>query len=497
MPEEDLPDLPPIIGVPPLELPPIDSGAGSALGSGPYPPGTRPRPRPPIERPPIELPPGESPPTEHAKTILELIQEWFLGLPQWLRILLFVVAILLLIGAIAKFLKKLFGGTPPPGQEPPEELPSQVIPIAIAFNYDPTSPVALNIRRNASQEIEVPEWTLKDTVADESPAAYSIAAAQGNLVRIMVRLIIIPAIDAVVEVRAIGNGVLGNATRKEPVRFVKGNTIPEFIPFRLENHIVGSDGVRMSDHTWRWEFRLPGESNWHIIGETHHRIYEVLRTPDLPWSQSPYPDSQNPWTEVFDVACVWAAGARSVDEVAMRVTRAVNAPAGGVQYDMHAGRSHYTSSPGTRHGEFKCTDYLARIRNGAASGASGIVNCSDCAAFVSTFANAVGGGLAQSVMGIGFRLNPIIAIGKSSFGFPDWGPGFRYHEVAWWGNGTANEPLCDACLKTNRNGANPPMQAVLPVNTGFQNPYRVQLVPANDQNRCTPRTQYLQWRRVI
>ena len=495
-PKEKLQDLPPPSGEPLLDLPPLDPIGWAPLDTRPFPPGTRPRPRPPIELPPIETPPIERPPVEGTETIFEIIQKWFLRLPLWLRIFLFAVAVLLLIRLIYKFLKELFGRRPPE-VKPPEDLPSQVIPLAIMFNFDPTLPVALNIRRNARKEVSVPEWIIEKINPEESPAAYSISASQGHVIIIKVRLIVIPAIDAVIEVRAIGGGVLGDLTRKDPVTFVKGQTIPEFIPFQLETHTIGSDGIRRSDITWRWEFRRSGESVWNPIGETHHRIYEVLTTPDLPWTQAPYPDRQNPWTDALDISCFWAAGAKTPQEVASMVTRAVNAPAGGVRYDMKGGKCKYTSGYQSRPGTFKCTEYIDRIRKGAGSGSSDLVNCSDCSAFISTFANVLGASLSQSVMGLRFGLNPIIAIGYNNFGFPDWGPRFSYHEVAWWGQGGLNEQICDGCLRTNSNGPNPPGHAVLPINTVFNNPYRPQLVPPNDIQDCTPMPQHQKWREVI
>jgi hypothetical protein len=231
---------------------------------------------------------------------------------------------------------------------------------------------------------------------------------------------------------------------------------------------------------WLWQFQLLGESAWHDIGVTSHRIYAVLRTPLKPWAQDPFPDKINPWTEVLDYSCLWATGVKAVDEAAGRITRAVNAPVAGIGYDMNAGKCHYTDLA-----VFNGTAFLDRLRRGNGSPSSALVNCSDCAAIVSTFANAVGCDLDQSEMRADFGLNPIIAIGQPGFGFPAWGPGFGYHEVAWLG-GKATDPLWDACLKTNQNGEHDPKVPVLPVNAVFQAPYRPQLVPVPDHARCLP-----------
>lgn len=237
---------------------------------------------------------------------------------------------------------------------------------------------------------------------------------------------------------------------------------------------------------WMWQYQLPGESAWHDIGVTSHRIYAVLRVPQAPWHQAPFPDPQNPWTDVLDYACLWARGVKSDTEAATRVTRAVNAPAGGIAYDMARGGCHYVTGYTVSPGEFNCTAFLDRLRRGKGSPASELVNCADCATITSTFANALGCDLDQSIMGMHFGLNKIIAIGQPGFGYPDWGPGFSYHEVAWLGGAGWGDPLWDACLKTNRNGPNPPEVAVLPTGSVFQQPYRPQLVPPASHNRCNP-----------
>jgi hypothetical protein len=434
------------------------------------------------------LPPGDG---KKDRTILQIIYDWYMSLPFWVRAVLFLIGLAILIAMIYKILKHLFSGDP----EDPESFPPQVVPIEIAFNYDPTSPVSLNIRKNYKEDVYVPEWSFNDILPEESPAAYSIAAVNGRVITIKVKLIIVPAITATVEVRATGGGVLGDATRKEFVNFVNGVTIPEFINFNLENHTIGNDGVRKSDCGWRWEFRFPGEEAWSIIGTTKHRIYEVLNVPGLPWLDAPYPDNQNVWTEVLDIACVWAAGCKTQAEVAKSVTIAVNAPAGNIAYDMDAGACKYTSGSDDLPGEFKCTEYLDRLRKGDGSAFSKIVNCSDCATFVSTFANAVGATLSQSVMGYQFELNQIIAIGYSDFGYPNWGPGFSYHEVAWWGNAREGDQVCDACLHTNSEGPNAPGNAVLHANAVFSDPFRTQLVPPWDHT-CQPQPGLRKWRKV-
>ena len=62
---------------------------------------------------------------------------------------------------------------------------------AITFNHDPGASThgALNIRRNASQTVHVPEWRRFISVnPEDSPAVYAVTATKGNQVTIMVSL---------------------------------------------------------------------------------------------------------------------------------------------------------------------------------------------------------------------------------------------------------------------------------------------------------------------
>ncbi|MGH9239699.1 MAG: hypothetical protein ACRD3G_16780 [Vicinamibacterales bacterium] len=480
------------------EFPPLDppAGAPTLLPDPLDPPGWNgpiTRPRPPVpERPPIPFPPDglPLPPEERPLTWLERLARWWESLSLTWKVISVVIVVGIIVWAIVIWYR-----SETPGDE---DLPPQVAPIAIRFNWDETSTLdALNIRRNATTEVELPEWTLGETDPDESPAAYAIDAVHDQVIRIKVQLMLIPPIDAVVNVRALGGGVLGEATRTEPVHFTQGWTFPEFIDFDLRNHHIGADGVRCEDIDWQWQFQLLGESAWHDIGTTSHRIYVVLATPPLAWLQSPFPHKRNPWTEVLDYSCAWAEGAKTAAEAAKLITHVVNRPVAGIKYDMeNGGKGHFTDDA-----SFRCTAFLDRLRRGPASSSPALVNCSDCAAIVSTFANVLGCNLDQSKMcdqspnGDVFHLNKIIAIGYTDFGFPLWGDWFGYHEVAWQG-GTASDPVWDACLQTNANGPNQPLVPVLPVESVFSNPYRRQLVRPSDIGRCQPDHETT-WRREV
>lgn len=98
----------------------------------------------------------------------------------------------------------------------------------------------------------------------------------------------------------------------------------------------------------------------------------------------------------------------------------------GLSYDTVAGASAYTTyTNGWLDAEFSFTAFLERRRGT-------IVNCTDCASILLTYANMVGARLDYTIILENFQLNQIKAIGGDEFSncpFGSWGCGFSYHAV--------------------------------------------------------------------
>ncbi len=170
-----------------------------------------------------------------------------------------------------------------------------------------------------------------------------------------------------------------------------------------------------------------------------------------------------PWIAVLHKACAWAKGESDAVGAASRVTENVfSSPQ--FAYDTSHGRTNYAQG-----GVFDCKRYLERFNGGIGLGQ--MVNCTDCATIVTTFANALGCKLWESQMGYHFQCNEIIPIGHGSWQVP-FGWGFSYHEVAWTGGCDDADPLFDACLKVDADTdpTTAPHTHALPKNIVF---YRV------------------------
>jgi hypothetical protein len=393
---------------------------------------------------------------------------------------------------------------------------------AIKFNHDSTAATsdALNIRKNGSRWVTVPEWRQGITVnPEDSPAAYAIAPTTGHTLTIQASLSCTdPAVHGT-EVRAVDNviyppppgGCLGwliglfrallralfgnvlGAVKARHVTFVGGQT--GFVPFELIHVKLSSSAVGVHTTEWRWQYRLSKKGAWHDLQITRHRIYVIVDVPTAPWSQAPYAqgNTQLPWTDVLDYACQWGLGAVTVDAAAAGVTRGVFALGPGVvTYDCPGGgSSHYSW------GGFDCTAFVDRLKGGLGNGV--YVNCSDCATFVSTFANILGADLWQSRMSgaSSFGLNSMLGIGSNVWqpcchGSPGWSDAFSYHEVAWKGACTASENVFDGCLEVDGDGdpTSAPHTALLPVDLRFGNPgdltYRDRLATPAGRPNCNP-----------
>jgi hypothetical protein len=387
---------------------------------------------------------------------------------------------------------------------------------AIQFNHDSSaaSSDALNLRRNATQFVTVPEWRRGiSSTPEDSPAAYAIQETQGHTLTIKaqfrstdpeIQTVYIRAIDPKVNppdrggclgwlirllyllLHALFGNVLGEVKARK-ITFPAGG-VTQFETFQLHRVRLWGAGIGVRTTIWQWQYRLSKKGKWKNLTITRHRIYSVLAVPTAPWQQTPYNSAnlQLPWTEVLDYACSWAFLKTSRDAAAARVTQAVyDLGPSIVVYDCPGGgSSHYAL------GSFNCTAFLERLSGGIGNGQ--YVNCTDCATIVSTFANILGCDLWQSRMGWGFDLNPLLAIGSAIWQTAcGWG-GFSYHEVAWKNACTASDEVFDACLQVDSDAdpTGPPHTGLLPTNMVFGAPgdglYRSRLCPPSGQPACAP-----------
>jgi len=382
----------------------------------------------------------------------------------------------------------------------------------ISFHETPFRSDALNLRRDATAFVLVPEWRRGISIrAEDSVAAYAIESVQGRTIRIAAEFRNLNPMVATVQVRAVAlrSGfalpVLGDVTPRS-VAFGSGPLSGPQV-FELSGPALAATGVGVHRVDWRWECRASFLDPWQPFAESQHRIFVTLRLPTAPWHQVPYTpfNTQLPWSSVLEHACAWAQGAQTIEEAASRITRAVYALGETVvSYDCPGlGSTHYTRyAPAAI---FECSEFLELLAGGPGNGA--LINCVDCAAITSTFANILGADLWQSGMfsadGALFALNPILAIGSNVWQPACGWPGFGYHEVAWEGACGAGQDVYDACLRVNGgpDPARPPRVPLLPRNMRFDDAgggqYRDRLCTLAGQLHCLPQPGTTRQRRPV
>ncbi len=119
----------------------------------------------------------------------------------------------------------------------------------------------------------------------------------------------------------------------------------------------------------------------------------------------------------------------------------------GLRYDTQWGASAYTVYEGSQweRARFSFDAFLERQMGS-------VVNCTDCAGILGSYANMVGAWLGYVIISPGFSLNNILAIGGDEFSscpFPPNGCGFSYHAVATSDGGAT---IWDATLAIDGDG---------------------------------------------
>lgn len=383
---------------------------------------------------------------------------------------------------------------------------------AIKFNHDPNSldADAINLRRNGSEFIAVPEWQAGISLnPEDSPAAYAVEETAGNTITIQASMNWTGSTPATVEIRALDleidplgpsgcigllarilswilGPLIGNVLGVVSARSVtfSASGVSAYETFELDKTRLHASGVGVHMTSWRWQYREAG-GPWTDFDVSRHRIYVLLREPTAPWEQQPYASTnlQLVWSDVLDKACNWAASTADPVAAATAVTTSVFELGNSViTYDCPGGGATQYALP-----NFDCTAFLERMAGGPGNGQ--YVNCTDCATIVSSFANAIGCDLWQSRMGWGFDLNPLLAIGSNTWQTAcGWG-GFSYHEVPWTDGCTEVDEVYDACLQVDDDAdpTSPPHTPLQPANIVFGTPgsggYRDKLSPGGN---CDP-----------
>jgi len=216
------------------------------------------------------------------------------------------------------------------------------------------------------------------------------------------------------------------------------------------------------NYTIRFEYQDGG--TWHKIPgsiTTEHTVYTIYDKPRLTESADPTPPYLA-WVRCVDMVCGWVNGYANLEQLCSIITDKVNTYFG-LQYDTSSGACHYTTTATFPRQSMKMSDFIEDYDTSNFT----VVNCSDCACLVSTFANHIGVDHKYLILGYttgSIPLNYQKPIGRNWM-IPFRGY-FNYHAVATKDDGTT---ISDACcvLDNDDDPRSPPHTALLPVNIPY------------------------------
>lgn len=212
------------------------------------------------------------------------------------------------------------------------------------------------------------------------------------------------------------------------------------------------------DQQWRWTFEVGSGERWTLLPgyvETSHRFYGFAAWPILE-SESLPPAA---WVEVVDAVTQWVDKTANAGEDTVVASKIVEGTyySLGLVYDRNSGASAYTDYAGREAFDGATFDLVRFLRRSRGN----VINCSDAASIVGTFANMIGVDLRYHILrndDRGFDLNFIRAIGTADFSetpFTSGRGGFSYHAVVGPEDGT----IYDGTLALDGDGTPTAMPA--------------------------------------
>lgn len=341
-------------------------------------------------------------------------------------------------------------------------------------------PGSLAVTKNGTTP--VPVWNPTDK--PRTPVVYTREALQQSpIVRVGLQ-ILDPILRRDVELRVQrvdSTGVVGGSLRSVGVRG-EGAEVADLVIDVTPAE--GGPGVVKESLSWCWQYRVDGSRGWTDFARTEHDLYVVLDAPAPPWGQPGGGPHELPWLDALDIACEWAANARTTEEAAGAIARRLHHFSVGSRYARY-GDNRSFFRPDDQDIDwcgsiFTLTRFLEVLNGSSTDPLDWRWNCAVCATAAQTLAAVLGCPVKikklEHKFGGTFDLNPVWLLGEPGERLDDF---FLRHEVA------LDEPsngVFDACLRLDEdtNPADPPADWAIPVNWTYE-AYRNTLIEQADE----------------
>jgi hypothetical protein len=327
----------------------------------------------------------------------------------------------------------------------------------IAFRGNEVNALPLLVRQT---EVSGPEWTRDGT---RLPAALVVPQGDAHIV--------IGATFSSEELA--GQTAIVSASRLDGAGHVLQDVAATPVTFNTLGHServefqVAVSHPHIELEIARWQWKVQDVSEAHDATITEHQIAIVLGFPRPPWSSltPALVDTSLPWWEVLVRACAAAGGAPTLDDAAARITETVFNVWGGRYYRWNSGAETFASDAGESHLAFDCSRFLSLL-DAIPPPAREIVDCSDIATIVSSFAAILGCPIEQLTLFRGLNCEVLKLVGHDAWRF---GLGFPLHEVGVSVLSAADPQVWDGCLMLSGDatrGPGIPTTGLLPTGLG-------------------------------
>lgn len=217
---------------------------------------------------------------------------------------------------------------------------------------------------------------------------------------------------------------------------LSGNPLAPGVPVVLQKDDALAAGPSVVEGDLTLSFTVEGTDTAFLTEAVPWRAYALLGVPTWEFEG----DAYTAWVAAVDPALRAIAGVTPDTPSVLDALVHWIYNDSGLEYDTVSGASAYVYyTHGWDEAEFSFTAFLRRAYGT-------IVNCTDCASILLTYANMLGAQLSYTIILQNFSLNYIQAIGGTEFDhcpFGDWGCGFSYHAVT---TNDAGATIWDATL---------------------------------------------------
>ncbi|MFX0199468.1 MAG: hypothetical protein ACFFCW_25380 [Candidatus Hodarchaeota archaeon] len=310
---------------------------------------------------------------------------------------------------------------------------------SVSLNHNSISSAsdALNIRKNYTQAVVIPEW---QKAKKSHPAAY----IKNRNVTVKAVFSAAAGVNSA-QIRAtVRYGSLGSVNQKT-VSFSGGASGQ--VSFQVAAPTPNE--VKYFYQSWKWyceNVNGSGSSEVHL-SDSRNKIYVVLASPLAPMAE--------PWIDgILERACWWASGENNEVNAGAELTDNAYAYTGKT-YNGYGSHAYGTT--------FDLTTFLQESW----------ADCQDMSAYLHTLCRALGISPAQMLrIDGGFHTKPILAIGNTTWSATSW----NFHRVGYY-----NNKVYDACLMLNQSAP------IVPKNMDVNGNYKAGLY---DYGTWSPGTPY-------